>query len=125
MSNQFSIRVGNNIKKYRKDNKMTLKELAEKIGLTEATVQKYEAGNIKKIDIEMLKKIADALNIKPEKLTGWESQESYTEYRETKKGEDEALLIKMYSQLTHGHKKAVRTLIKSLLDCQEKYNDRK
>lgn len=56
MSSQFCLRVGNNIKKYRKECGFTLKELSEKIGLTEATVQKYEAGNIKKIDAEMLKK---------------------------------------------------------------------
>lgn len=56
MSTQFCTRVGNNIKKYRKEKDITLKELADKIGLTEATVQKYEAGNIKKIDVEMLKK---------------------------------------------------------------------
>lgn len=123
MPNQFCVRVGKNIKKYRSENKMTLKELAEKVGLTESTVQKYEAGNIKKIDIEMLKKLADALNTRPEKLTEWESQEAYAEYREAKKGEEEALLIKIYSQLTHGHKKAVRMLAKSLLECQEKYND--
>lgn len=52
---------------------ITLKELGEKIGITEATAQKYEAGNIKKIDIEMLKKISDALGTTPEKLTGWKA----------------------------------------------------
>lgn len=120
MTNQFCIRVGNNIRKYRKENKMTLKELAEKVGLTEATVQKYEAGNIKKIDIEMLKRLSDALETRPEKLTGWESREAYMEYRESRAVEDEMNLIKTYSQLTHGHKKAVRLLAKSLLECQEK-----
>lgn len=125
MSNQFCIRVGNNIKKYRKLQKMTLKELAERVGLTEATVQKYEAGNIRKIDVEMLKKLSDALLTEPENLTEWGSKPDYEEYRETKSGEEEAELIKMYSQLTRGHKKAVRILTKNLLECQEKYNVRK
>lgn len=125
MSNQFCVRVGNNIKKYRNEAGMTLKELAEKIGLTEATVQKYEAGNIKNVNAEMVKKMADALGIKPEKITGWDSPEAYQEYREAKQGEEEANLIKMYSQLTRGHKKAVRNLVKSLLECQQKYNDDK
>lgn len=120
MSSQFCLRVGNNIKKYRKECGFTLKELSEKIGLTEATVQKYEAGNIKKIDAEMLKKIADSLNTTPEKLTGWETKEDYINYRLEKQGKDEANVIKMYSQLTHGHKKAVRNLIRGLLDCQAK-----
>lgn len=48
MASQFCVRVGNNIKKYRKEAGITLKELGEKIGVAEATAQKYEAGNIKK-----------------------------------------------------------------------------
>lgn len=72
MSEQFCLKVGNNIKKYRKEADITLKQLAQKIELTEATIQKYEAGKIKSIDTELLKKIADALNVAPEKLTGWE-----------------------------------------------------
>ena len=36
MSTQFCTRVGNNIKKYRKEKDITLKELADKIGLTDS-----------------------------------------------------------------------------------------
>lgn len=103
---------------------MTLKELADRIGLTEATVQKYEAGNIKKIDVEMLKKISDALEVLPERLTEWDKGE-YEKYREAKRGTEEGKVIKMYSQLTLGHKKAVQALMKSLLECQERYNSDK
>lgn len=124
MSAQFCERVGNNIKKYRKEKELTLKELAAKINLTEATVQKYESGNIKKIDVEMLKKISDALGVLPENLTEWNAQE-LAKYRTEKQGTDEAKLIKMYSQLNSGHKKAVRILIEQLLICQQKYNSDK
>lgn len=119
MSASFKERVGNNIKKYRKEANMTLKELADKIDLTEATVQKYEAGNIKNIDVEMLKKIADALGVRPEQITEWESKEQYLEYRESKNANATAKLIKKYNQLTKGHQKAVLALIDSLLDCQD------
>lgn len=88
MASQFCVRVGNNIKKYRKEAGITLKELGEKIGVTEATAQKYEDGNIKKIDAEMLKKISDALGTTPEKLTGWELKAQYEEYRAKKQGEE-------------------------------------
>lgn len=121
VSSQFCTRVGNNIKKYRKERGLTLKELAEKIDLTEATVQKYEAGNIKKIDVEMLKKISDALEVLPENLTEWDKKE-YEKYKEAKRGAQEARIIKLYSQLTFGHKKAVQTLMENLIECQEKYN---
>ena len=119
MSASFKERVGNNIKKYRKEANMTLKELADKIDLTEATVQKYEAGNIKNIDVEMLKKIADALGVRPEQITEWESKEQYLEYGESKNATTTAKLIKKYNQLTKGHQKAVLALIDSLLDCQD------
>jgi transcriptional regulator with XRE-family HTH domain len=99
---------------------MTLKELANKIGLTEATVQKYEAGNIKSVSAEVLKKIADALDVAPENLTEWERSD-YLKYRSDKQGEDEAKVIKMYSRLTRGHKVAVKNLMKNLLEDQEKY----
>lgn len=121
MSSQFCTRVGSNIKKYRKEKDLTLKELADRVGLTEATVQKYEAGNIKKIDVEMLKKLSDALGVLPENLTEWDKEE-YQKYREIKQGTQEAKVIKMYSQLTFGHKKAVRSLIENLLECQKEYN---
>ena len=52
-SEQYCIKVGNRIKVARKDKGITLKELGEKIGLTEATIQKYESGNIKNIDVEL------------------------------------------------------------------------
>lgn len=119
MSASFKERVGNNIKKYRKEANMTLKELADKIDLTEATVQKYEAGNIKNIGVEMLKSIADALGVRPEQITEWERKEQYLEYRESKNANATAKLIKKYNQLTKGHQKAVLALIDSLLDCQD------
>lgn len=124
MKGQFRMRVGGNIKKYRKLQGMTLKELAEKLDLTEATIQKYEAGNIKTIDVYLLGKIADALDVLPENLTEW-GDGQYEKYREEKRGEEEAKLVYSYNQLTKGHKKVVRNLIANLIECQEKYNSDK
>lgn len=103
---------------------MTLKDLADRIGVTEATAQKYESGNIKKVDVEMLKKLADALGVLPENLTEWYKEE-YQKYREIKQGTQEAKIIKLYSQLTFGHKKVVQSLMENLLECQERYNSDK
>lgn len=124
MSSQFCSRVGNNIKKFRKEKEITLKQLANMVGLTEATVQKYESGNIKKIDIDMLKKLSDALGVSPENLTEWGTGE-YQQYKTEKQGAEEAKIIKMYSQLTKGHRESVRCLIESLLEYQKKYNSSK
>lgn len=124
MSSQFCTRVGNNIKKYRKEKDLTLKDLADRIGVTEATAQKYESGNIKTISAEMLKKISDALGVLPENITEWDKEE-YEKYGEARRGSEEAKITKLYSQLTFGHKKAVRSLMESLIECQERYNSDK
>nr|DAK18258.1 MAG TPA: Repressor protein CI [Caudoviricetes sp.]DAT90667.1 MAG TPA: Repressor protein CI [Bacteriophage sp.] len=118
MGSQFCDRVANNIKKYRKEKDMTIKDVAYRVGITEATMQKYEAGNIKKIDIEMLKKIADALCVRPENLTEWDKGE-YKKQHEENQGERYAHLIRKYNQLSDGHKQAVLSLIDSLIECQE------
>lgn len=118
MSEQFCDRVGRNIKKYRKEKEMTIKDVASRVGITEATMQKYEAGNIKKIDVEMLKKIADALSVLPENLTEWQRDE-YQKYREDHQGQKNAILVRKYNQLSAGHKKAVLSLIDNLIKCQD------
>lgn len=72
-------RVGKNINHYRKVNDLTLKEVAKRVGITEATMQKYEVGQIKRVDIEMIEKIADAIGTTASKITGWLNQEEKEE----------------------------------------------
>lgn len=71
----YKERVGLNINYYRKLSNLTLKEVADRVGVTEATMQKYEAGQIKRVDIEMLENIANAIETTAAKLTGWLSKE--------------------------------------------------
>lgn len=54
--------IGENIRKYRKNNKLTQSELAKKIGRTESSIRKYEKG-IVKIPMYLLEKIAEALGV--------------------------------------------------------------
>lgn len=67
--------IGMRIKKVRKEQGMTLLELARKVGLTEGTVQRYEAGNINNVAISTLEIFADALNTTPAYLMGWETKD--------------------------------------------------
>lgn len=77
------------IRQYRAERKLTLKQLAEKVGITLATLQKYEAGKIQRIDVDMVIKLASALDVQPESLTGWnlnlevpaESQNAFDKYK--------------------------------------------
>ena len=121
MASDFCVEVGNRIKKYRKERALTLKELADKVGLTAATIQKYEAGNIKKLDVKTIEIIANALSVKSEVLVGWESE--YEEAnRHTSVGGGDAHLVSKYRNLSNAHKKAVLHLIDDLLSAQEKNN---
>ncbi|OKP97758.1 LexA family transcriptional regulator [Paenibacillus sp. P46E] len=64
----FYIVVGQNIKKYRDLRNYSLQVLAEKIGITKKTVQRYEHGE-HKIDMDRLKELATALDVSVSQLT--------------------------------------------------------
>lgn len=61
--------LGENIKKYRKENHFTQKELAEKLDVTVRTIQNYESGN-REPNFKTLEKIAKAIGISINKLIG-------------------------------------------------------
>lgn len=60
------------LKEAREARGMTLLELANKIGKTEATVQRYESGNIKNLKNDTIEALAKALNVSPIYLMGWD-----------------------------------------------------
>lgn len=62
--------IGDRIKQRRLELKMTLKEVAEKLGVTDATVQRYESGSIT-LNQTKIGKIAEVLKIDPNWLMGW------------------------------------------------------
>lgn len=62
---------GDRMKYVRNRKNVTLNEIAKAIGRTEATVQRYESGNIKNLDNEIIEKIARVLRVQPQFLMGW------------------------------------------------------
>lgn len=61
---------GNRIKERRKSLHMSADELADIVGINRATIYRYEAGDIKKIDVEIMRRIAVALRTSVAYLTG-------------------------------------------------------
>ena len=59
--------IGENIKKYRKNNKLTLKQLGELVGLSEQAIGQYERGD-RNPSLEILIKIAVALDVSVNEL---------------------------------------------------------
>lgn len=62
---------GDRMKQIRNRKGITLDEIAKAIGRTEATVQRYESGNIKNLDNVIIEKIAKILRVQPQYLMGW------------------------------------------------------
>lgn len=56
----------------RKELGLTLAQIATQIGVTEATVQRWESGNIKSLRHERIAKLAEILGVSPAVLMGWD-----------------------------------------------------
>lgn len=65
------------LRESRKKQGLTLSELGNKINRTEATIQRYESGNIKNLKNDTIEQLANALNVSPAYLMGWEEEETY------------------------------------------------
>lgn len=52
----------------------TLQDVADKMNLTRATIQKYESGLIKGVETTTLEKLAKVLQTTPAYLMGWEDE---------------------------------------------------
>ncbi len=59
------------IKLRRLEKGFTLLELAERLGVKEATMQRYESGEIKNIKHDTIVRLAEVLNCTPQYLMGW------------------------------------------------------
>lgn len=63
------------IRTLRKKNGMTLEEVGRIVGVGKSTVRKWENGDIKNMRRDKIQKLAEALNVRPEYLMGWEEEE--------------------------------------------------
>lgn len=60
------------LKRRRKELGLTLMQIAEQMGVAEATVQRWESGNIKSVRYDKIDKLAEVLKVSPAVLMGWE-----------------------------------------------------
>lgn len=67
--------LGDRIKQAREARGMTMLQLAEKIGVREATVSRYESGTIKNLPQSRLVAIAKALGVDSNYLMDWDGPE--------------------------------------------------
>lgn len=55
---------------------LTLLQIANKLNVTEATVQRYESGEIKNIKYETIIKLSEILHCTPSYLLGWDDNKN-------------------------------------------------
>ena len=55
---------------------LTLKQIADKMGVSEATVQRWESGNIKSLRQNRIAQLAEILHTTPAILMGWDEQKA-------------------------------------------------
>lgn len=64
------------LKSRRKELGLTLAQIATQIGVTEATVQRWESGNIKSLRHERIATLAEILGVSPAVLMGWDEPDT-------------------------------------------------
>ena len=102
--------LGDRIRDKRESKGMTLRELAAKIGVTEATVSRYESNQIKNPTNVKLRQIAEALGTDVNYLMDWEGNDEAVRYGgsecypQIELDEDEMELIEIYRSLSRRKK---------------------
>ena len=74
ISMEKNYKLPDRLKSRRKELGLTLLQVAKRVGISEATVQRWENGAIKSLRYENVVKLADALDTTPAYLMGWEEQ---------------------------------------------------
>ncbi|AUJ26588.1 LexA repressor [Virgibacillus dokdonensis] len=66
------MKIGDRIRKRRKELKLSVEQLAEMLGKNRATVYRYESSEIENMPIDIIQPLAKALKVSPAYLMGWE-----------------------------------------------------
>ena len=68
--------MGQRIRERRIALELTLDELGKRVGVGASTVRKWETGYIKDMRSDKIQKVADALDVTPAYLMGWDESQS-------------------------------------------------
>ena len=73
------MKVNEIIKKRRKELGLTLKQVAEQLGVSESLISRYESNDVKNMGIDKIKPLAKILKCEPEYLMGWVDNKTSSE----------------------------------------------
>lgn len=118
MINLDYLEIGSKIKQKRKALNLTQLQLAERVGLTESSISRYESGKIATMPTSTVNKICKELHIEPSELLGLTSENSF-EY-------DLKDILSSIDDLPNELKKEFLDLFKHQIDIYRRiYNDKK
>lgn len=102
------------IKNRRLELELTMKDVAKALGVSEATVSRYESGEIQNMGIDKIEMLAKVLRCSPGYLMGWEDYPNST--IQSTLTHDEASLLDLYRLLNNNGKKKLVERAEELRD---------
>lgn len=70
------VKIRQRIADRREELGMSYQDLADKVGMSKSTLQRYETGDIGKLSVDKIELLAKALKVTPAYLMGWEEKSS-------------------------------------------------
>lgn len=113
MSNEMSKKIHD----LRKQQKLTLEQVANVVGVGKSTVRKWETGMIANMKRDKIALLAQALHTTPEYLMGWEKEPS--PISEPPLTEEEEVLLSLFRRVPEDQQQLVLRLIQTALGNQE------
>ena len=105
--------IGERIKELRNEKGYSLRTLANEIGVSAPTIQRYETGEIPNISPAMIGKLASALGTSASWLLG-EQEKTAKNAVSVELSATENMLLKMYREFSPAEKEIIRNMILSL-----------
>ena len=111
MSNGMAQRI----KTLRKENNLTLEQVANIVGVGKSTVRKWETGMIANMKRDKISALAKALNTTPAYLMGWNEETEKNSPDELQLTEGEKMLLDLFSQVPEENQEMVLDMIRIAL----------
>lgn len=104
--------IGEKIKCRRKELNLTMLDIAKLTGVSEATVSRWESGDIANMRRHRIIALANALQVSPAYLMGWDELPDKAEQSEEEAENEE--LFNIFSSLPEDRQQIVADLIRTL-----------
>lgn len=111
--------MGDRIKQMREEHNMTQKQLAEKLGLQDSAIAKYEKGRVLNMKRDTIAKMAEIFGCSPTWLMGLDDNASEEQQEIMLKSLEDLTHFRRYRALSSQQRKAVDQLIDSFLYPQD------